>query len=110
MVVGGTAEPGQVHATAASLARALRERRIVRFEYSGHLRVVEPHALGYRAGDLQVLGLQVGGGSDRPVPTPQWKAFSLAKIAAIELLDAGTPFHASTDYGTQFDSIVARLT
>lgn len=103
-------EPAQVHANAASIVRALRERRLVRFAYGGHDRTVEPHALGYRAGDMQVLGLQVSGGSDRPSPLPQWKAFSLAKmVTGVELLAQGTPFHPGTDYRSQFDSIVASL-
>lgn len=100
----------QLHASAAGVVRAVRERRLIRFDYGGHVRTVEPHAIGYRAGDLQVLGLQVGGGSDRPGPLPQWKAFSLAKIvSSIELLEPSTVFHSTADYSTQFDRIVASI-
>jgi hypothetical protein len=97
------------HAVAAVISRAIRERRLLRFRYSEHERIVEPHALGYRGGDLQLLALQVGGGSDRPSPQPQWKAFSLAKMITGVELGEHVPFHDGRDYPRSFDRIVSSL-
>lgn len=59
---------------------ALRERRVLRFRYRGHQRVVQPHALGrFRNGRLALLGWQSAGGS-RSGPPPGWRAFLLAHI------------------------------
>lgn len=103
-------ELADVHASAAVIVRALRERRLIRFNYRAHSRLVEPHALGYRGGDLQLLGLQVGGGSDRPIDGPQWKAFSLSKMAEpLGLLEPATTFHPGRAYEATFEKVIATI-
>lgn len=69
----------------ASIRTALAARRLVKFKYHGHTRVVEPHALGRVTGDrLALLGWQVSGGSGSG-PTPDWRTFVLAEMSSLKI-------------------------
>ena len=78
------------------LRQALAGRCVVRFNYHGYSRRVEPHALGrVTGGRLALLGWQVSGGSASE-PPPGWRTFALAEIEALEILRA--VFRPRPDY------------
>jgi predicted DNA-binding transcriptional regulator YafY len=65
------------------LVRAISERRILTFNYSGHARIVEPHAYGIAtSGDLVLHGYQTstGGVSGKP---PGWRTFVVSEISSL---------------------------
>jgi predicted DNA-binding transcriptional regulator YafY len=67
------------------IRQALTERKILKFKYHGHARVVEPHALGRITDDRRaLLGWQVSGGSTSE-PPPGWRTFVLAEISGLKL-------------------------
>lgn len=69
---------------AAPLLLAIRERRVVSFEYEGRRRVAEPQAIGIASsGDAILLAFQTGGDSASG-RLPGWRTFTLAKITALE--------------------------
>ena len=85
------------------LVQAIRERRVVEFDYEQCHRVVEPHTLGYVDGVEELLGYQIGGES-RSGRLPSWRRFRVAAIANLVLLTrrfgsrpSGTGRHASWD-------------
>lgn len=45
------------------IAAAIREKRLVEFEYRGHARVCEIHIFGQKDGRDQILAYQVDGSS-----------------------------------------------
>ena len=67
--------------TAEALIRvALREHRVLEFQYHGHARRTEPHALGrVRDGRPALLAWQAAG-SSRSEPPPGWRTFLLTEI------------------------------
>lgn len=68
------------------IRRALAGRKLLKFSYHGHTRVVEPHALGRVTDDRRaLLGWQVSGGSASE-PPPGWRTFVLADIQSLKLL------------------------
>ncbi len=85
------------------LLRAIRERRIVEFDYDRCHRVVEPHVLGVLGGVDQLLGYQIGGESQSG-NLPEWRRFRVRAIANLQLRaqlfgsrPARTDRHASWD-------------
>jgi predicted DNA-binding transcriptional regulator YafY len=82
--VGAVFEPRQ--RMESSIRQALAERRLLKFKYHGHSRIVEPHALGHITEDRRaLLGWQVSGGSASE-PPPGWRTFVLAEIKSLKLL------------------------
>lgn len=81
------AEEGSAEAGCSELLRrALAARRMVEFSYHGHVRRVEPHALGRATEDRPaLLGWQAAGGSASE-PPPGWRTFLLAEIEQPTLL------------------------
>jgi predicted DNA-binding transcriptional regulator YafY len=67
------------------LIRAIRERRVVEFDYERRHRVVEPHTLGILDGAEQLLGYQLGGESSSG-PLPDWRRFRVRAIENLQLL------------------------
>ena len=65
----------------ARLALAVRERRVIIFNYSGLPRVLEPHACGVAAatGEPVLHGYQTEGGSVSG-KLPGWRTFAVAGI------------------------------
>ena len=61
---------------------AIREKKILSFTYSGHLRIVEPHVYGIIEGARQLLGYQIRGSSSSGA-IPEWRRF---KISAMQNL------------------------
>ena len=67
------------------LAQAIRERRVVEFDYQRRHRVVEPHTLGVLDGVEELLGYQTGGES-RSGGVPDWRRFRVRAIQNLQLL------------------------
>ncbi|WP_313323353.1 hypothetical protein [Stutzerimonas nitrititolerans] len=66
-----------------AIERAIKEKAVVEFSYGGHSRKVEPHVLGIKDGELQILGYQIGGSSSSGGPLPEWRRFDLRKITGL---------------------------
>ena len=67
------------------LILAIRERRVVEFDYQRRHRVVEPHTLGVLNEVEELLGYQIGGESGSG-PLPDWRRFRVRAIENLELL------------------------
>lgn len=81
-VVLPAANPSAVHAI---LMQAIANRRVLTFNYKGHLRVVEPHAYGRNTkGDAVLHAFQIEG-SSASRPLPGWRTFAASAIEAPEL-------------------------
>jgi hypothetical protein len=71
------------------LCRAIGERRIVRFEYGGGLRTVEPHCHGWSGTGTELLrGYQIFGYSASGEDVG-WKTFHVARMAGLRTVDSG---------------------
>lgn len=78
------------------LREAIRRRRSVHLRYGGHLRIVDPHALGVTVGGHRaLLAWQIEGGSRSDPPTG-WRTFLLSEIT--EATATGRSFTPRSDY------------
>jgi len=69
------------------ICEAIAGRRLIRFDYHGHSRVVEPHTFGLIGGGRRaVCGYQVEG-SSLSGSVSGWKTFHLDGMTRLELLD-----------------------
>jgi len=71
----------EIKATAHEIMiRAIREKQVLRFNYNGHARVVEPHAYGVNAtGEVVLHAFQTEGDSSSR-PPPGWRTFNVGLI------------------------------
>lgn len=66
-----------------TICAAIRNRSIIRFNYDGGIRTVEPHCHGTSTAGNEVLrGFQTGGYSESGSPVA-WKLFEVAKIQGV---------------------------
>jgi predicted DNA-binding transcriptional regulator YafY len=92
----------------ARLAGAIRDRRVVTFAYDGLPRTVRPAVLGVLAGHETLHGYQTGGGS-RHGGLPQWRNFTVDRIAGLAVLEE-TFEDDPPGYGhVDFDPVYAAL-
>jgi len=88
----------------AHLHAALDERRPVAVAYHGLLRVVCPHALGWRHGRAMVLGYQVGGqtstGHLDPDPAKRWRCMYIDEIERVAT-DVEAAWQTPANYNPQ---------
>ena len=94
----------------ALVRAALREHRILLFDYHGHARRVEPHALGRVKDDQRALLAWQAAGSSRSAPPPGWRTFLLTEIE--NLRTAPEQFEPRPDYRperTRFKAILAEI-
>ena len=94
------------------IGAALKTRRRLKFKYHGHVRVVEPHAIGRLSGDRRaLLAWQVSGGSASE-PPPGWRTFVLAEVTRCKLTaKTFTPradYDAATSNLKKIDAEVSR--
>jgi len=75
---------------ASQLHDAIDQQRVVRFIGKGLSRVAEPHVLGVKNGELQVLVWQTAGSSSSG-SIPEWRRFRIQDIRELELLDDTFP-------------------
>jgi hypothetical protein len=65
------------------IAGAIRSRRLLRFDYDGYARTVEPHVYGFGRKNRKLLrAYQVGGGSESAA-SAGWKLFFEDEMSAI---------------------------
>ncbi|MBA3268739.1 MAG: hypothetical protein H0T70_10855 [Acidimicrobiia bacterium] len=95
---------GAPPSTWAPLHAALIERHPIAASYHGRLRVICPHALGWRANRAIVLGYQVGGqtstGSLDPDPRKRWRCLYLDEIDHL-VTDHTAAWHTPDNYNPQ---------
>jgi predicted DNA-binding transcriptional regulator YafY len=73
----------------------IRRQRSIRLRYAGHMRLVEPHAIGLTPGGHRaLLAWQVEGGSRSDPPTG-WRTFVLSEISDAALTVRGFTPHAT---------------
>jgi hypothetical protein len=66
------------------LRSAITERRLIRFNYDGKLRIAEPHDYGVQNGRVRLLAYQVHGLSTGRLPG--WRWIEVPEISDLELL------------------------
>lgn len=70
------------------ICSAIKNRLVIRFQYDGEIRIVEPFVLGYHkdTGNLVLRSYRVGGysKSDRE---PPWRLFDTSNISELEVTD-----------------------
>ena len=71
------------------LMEAIENRRMIRLNYHRKNRMLEPHYHGILNGSVQLLGYQVAGSSNRPLP--KWIQIKVNEITDLELLDQTFP-------------------
>jgi predicted DNA-binding transcriptional regulator YafY len=64
---------------------AIEKKRLIRFEYKGKERVVEPHDYGIQKGIQRLLSWQIGGQSNGRIPG--WRWFDVTEMRDVEVLD-----------------------
>lgn len=78
------------------LCAAIAARRLVRFEYAGGLRTVEPHAHGWSDADDELLSGYLTFGFSASGDVPGWRTFRVDRIAALRPTD--DPFTPRPDF------------
>jgi len=78
------------------LRDALGRLRCLHFTYAGHVRLVEPHALGVTPGGHRALLAWQFGGTSRSQPPTGWRTFLLSEIQRAQLTVRG--FTPRADY------------
>lgn len=74
-----------------TIERAIQQKSLIKFTYSGHPRVVEPHVLGFSNGVLQFLGYQIEGSSSSGGALPEWRRFDVNRITQLSIVDQKFP-------------------
>lgn len=71
-----------------NLCAAIAERRVIRFMYDGHERIVIPAAHGTHktTGNAVLRGYQIRGTSGSRTP-PLWDLFLVAKMSSVSILE-----------------------
>jgi hypothetical protein len=65
---------------------AIRNKRMIEFDYGGFHRVAEPHVYGRNGAVDQLLVYQVGGGSSSG-GLPEWRRVDVPRITGLVVLD-----------------------
>ncbi|MBV9302990.1 MAG: hypothetical protein JOY62_16180 [Acidobacteriaceae bacterium] len=91
------------------LRTAIRQKRLIRYIYTGKLRIVEPHDYGIHNGVVKLFGYQVRGSSSKPLPN--WRWAQVSSISDLFLLDEQFPGRRPSQSGKhhQWDQIFARV-
>jgi hypothetical protein len=71
------------------LCQAIECKRMIRLLYHGKERLVEPHDHGVLNRSLQLLGYQIGGTSNRPLPN--WILMKAEEMADLQMLEKTFP-------------------
>ena len=80
-----------------NIAKAIRGKQRIRFNYDGQSCVVEPHALGMDKRGFQALRAYQVDGSARSATAKGWKLFHADQMRDVELLGETFP-HAQQGY------------
>ncbi len=89
------------------ICEAIRSRRVIRFQYHGGARDVEPHAYGRNKNGNDLLrAYQVSGASESGERTG-WKLFRVDEMRGISVTD--TPFQGARGEYDQFDDAMEHI-
>jgi hypothetical protein len=69
------------------ICQAISERRLIRFDYKGEERIVEPHLLGERTSGNEALSAWQVGGFSESNSQPPWRSYLLDKMAQLVILE-----------------------
>jgi hypothetical protein len=102
----------------AVLEDALLRRRPVQVSYHGRRRLLCPHALGWKAGRLMLLGYQTGGetstGALPADPRQRWRCLFVDEVERV-LMDISAPWGTADNYNPArpfpaIDEVVVAIT
>jgi hypothetical protein len=71
--------------SSALLSQAISDKKQVFANYEGYPRQFCPHILGYKNGELRVLGYQFGGTSSKGSVNGEWKCFVVSNLSSLAL-------------------------
>lgn len=66
------------------IENAISQKKILKFNYDRHLRIVEPDVFGILDNLYELLGYQIGGSSSSG-GIPNWRRFKISKISNISI-------------------------
>jgi hypothetical protein len=92
------------------LLKAIRERKLISFDYKGKLRVAEPHDYGIQNGLERLLCYQVGGDSNTG-RLPSWRLVEVAKLDDLKIINRKFPGNRPAPSGQHhnWDVVFARV-
>ena len=89
-----------------AIAVAITQRQSVSARYSGFVRELCPHALGWKDGREQCLFFQFAGSSKSGLPAGgMWRCLPLAKLQVLRVYTG--PWHSRPDYWNKVTCIDA---
>lgn len=90
-----------------NITEAINQKKVIRFRYHGHVRIVEPHLLGVKTtGNVVLSAWQVGGYSETG-HIPPWRNYIISDIAAIE--NTGETFNSHRPGYNRNDRTMVRI-
>src|SRR5881397_3522486 len=72
------------------ICEAISKRCLLRFQYDGYVRIVEPHLLGYDTAEHDILCAYLVRGFTKSQP-PYWRTYLAGEMKLIEILDERFP-------------------
>jgi predicted DNA-binding transcriptional regulator YafY len=99
----------QPSVAARDICTAIQQQRLIRFEYAGLERVVEPYVCGYdRHGSELFTGWQVAGHT-RSDASLRWRTYRIDRIGRMELLGQIAPpkRHGYSEQDARYDIVLA---
>ena len=91
------------------LRTAIRDRRLIRFNYNAKLRIAEPHDYGIQKGQVRLLAYQVRGASSGRLPG--WRWIEVPELSDLEIMEdtfAGPRSEGSSKHHA-WDKVFARV-
>lgn len=87
--------------TKSRVCSAIQSRRVIKFQYRGQPRIVEPHKVGQTTRGNDALDGFQSGGRGNDVNPPDWGQFLLPKISGLtvtdQTFDGPRPKYSPTD-------------
>lgn len=84
------------------IRQAIHDKRIIRFLYTGKVRVVEPHDYGVQSGKVQLLSYQIGGETTSS-KLPAWRRFDVNLMSEISLQNDHFKGSRGADFSQHYD-------
>lgn len=69
------------------ICEAIRCKRLLKFSYDNHTRVVEPHILGRDSAGHDILSAYLVRGHSESQKEPYWRSYLLSGITLLSMLD-----------------------
>jgi hypothetical protein len=71
----------------ALICEAIREKKLLMFEYADLIRVVEPHLYGMNTAGHEALSAWLRAGYSRSDPQGGWRTYLVREIGSVQVLD-----------------------